>query len=105
MPQHTLFYAEQYVAFFEIPSKQTQISFPIYQLTKVGSELYKLISIEPNVDFFEQVLQCIIQKNKHWSKEINIKYAKLVRIDYENKQLEYDEDSVKEINLKSSESK
>lgn len=102
VPQHTLFYAEQYVAFFEIPSKLTQISFPIFQLTKVGSELYKLISIKPNMDFFEQMLQCIMKRNRFENNGINIRYAKLVRIDYENKQLEYDEDSVKKIILKSS---
>ena len=102
VPQHTLFYAEQYVAFFEIPSNLKQISFPIYQLTTVGSELYKLISIKPNMDFFEQMLQCIMKRNRFENNGINIRYAKLVRIDYENKQLEYDEDSVKEITLKSS---
>ena len=105
VPQHTLFYAEQYVAFFEIPSNLKQISFPIYQLTTVGSELYELISIKPNMDFFEQMLQCIMKRNRFENNGINIRYAKLVRIDYENKQLEYDEDSVKEITLKSSTNK
>lgn len=94
---HHIYYGEKYVAFIEMPAELKQMSFPIYPLTCVGEELYKLISPAPNRDYFEYVLHMILKDNKHLSKKITAKYAVLNWIDYTKGQFEYDTDTIKEI--------
>lgn len=103
--EHHMYYGKGYVAFVEMPANLPKLSFPVYPLTHVGEELMYLISIDPKRVYFEYVLQKILEENKHLSKDIHIKYALLNSIDFEKGKFEYDEDSVKEISLKSSASK
>ncbi len=94
---HHISYGDKYVAFVEIPSNLKQISFPIYPLTHVGEELFKLITVHPKSEYLEAVLHDIIDKNKYKSKEIKTRYAKLNKIDYAQGTYEYDDDTLKEI--------
>lgn len=95
--QHYIYYGEKYVAFVEMPTELKQMSFPIYPLTRVGEELYKLVSPAPNREYFEYVLHKILEDNKHFSKRITTKYAKLNWIDYTKGLFEYDSDTIREI--------
>ena len=98
-PMHHLFYDNRYIAFIEMPNGLEQMSFPIYPLTKVGEELYRLISPEPNIGYFENVLHSILKENKHISKDIKISYAKLNWVDFTIGQFNYDDDTICEIQL------
>lgn len=88
-----LFYGGKYVAFIKITPKIKQLSFPIYSLSKAGEELYKLILVNPDVKYFEEVLRNIQQRNKSCS----IKYAKYKWLDTSKEKFEYDDESITEI--------
>lgn len=103
--EHHLYYGDGYVAFVKMPADLLKMSFPIYPLTHVGEELMKLISIEPNRAYFEFVLQKILEENKHLSKDIHIKYAKIIKHDPIKGEIEYDDDTIKEIVVLSKEDK
>ena len=94
---HQISYGDAYIAFVEMPANLKQISFPIYPLTHVGEELYKLIKVQPQSEYLEAVLHKILEKNKYKSKEIKARYAKLDVINYEQGEYEYDDDTLKEI--------
>ncbi len=95
--QHQICYGEGYVAFVEMPAELKQISFPIYPLTHVGEELYRLISPTLNHEYLEYVLHKILERNRHINKQIKARYAKLNWINYTKGQFEYDADSIKDI--------
>ena len=69
---HNLFYGKRYIALIELPSSIEKISVPIYPLTKIGIELYKLITIKPDIEYFKNILQKIINKNEYISKDIEL---------------------------------
>lgn len=88
-----LFYCGKYISFLNMPADVKQMSFPIYPLTTVGEELYKLISVKPNIDYYKQVLCKIKERNK----KLSIKYAKLKRVDFQQGNFEYYNNTIKEI--------
>jgi len=90
-----LFYGSKYVAFIKITPEIKQLSIPIYALTKAGNELYKLIQVNPDVEYFEKLLKKLRQKNKNTI----IKYANLKWIDYLKSEFEYVNETIKEITL------
>lgn len=90
-----LFYDSKYVAFIKITPEIKQLSIPIYALTKAGNELYKLIQVNPDVEYFEKLLKKLRQKNKNTI----IKYANLKWIDYLKSEFEYVNETIKEITL------
>ena len=97
-----LFYGKRYIAFIELPSSIEKISVPIYPLTKIGIELYKLITIKPNIEYFKNILQKIINKNECISKDIRISYAELTMFDIEKDYYEYNQETIIEITHQSS---
>lgn len=88
-----LFYGFKYVAFIKITPEIKQLSFPIYSLSKAGEELYKLIQVNPDVEYFEKVLT----KIKHKNQNCGIEYAEVVWFDSEKSQFEYKRNTMKEI--------
>ena len=88
-----IFYGFKYVAFVKMTPEIKQLSFPIYTLTKAGEELYKLIQVNPDLEYFEKILQHIQKRNK----DCNISYAMVKWIDLEKMQFEYKRDTIKEI--------
>ena len=64
--------------------------------------LYKLITIKPNIEYFKNILQKIINKNEYISKDIRISYAELTMFDIEKDYYEYNQETIIEITHQSS---
>lgn len=74
----SLFYGNKYVAFIEITPELKKVKFPIYSLTQAGIELYHLVHLIPDINYFESVLRRISSSNK----KCHIKYFTLKQLDY-----------------------
>lgn len=89
-----LFYGKKYVALIEITPELKKVKFPIYSLTQAGIELYHLIHLIPDINYFESVLRRISSSNK----KCHIKYAALTKLDYAKEEFVYDDKTIIEIN-------
>ena len=82
-----------YVILIEQPSKYKEVAFPIYPLTKVGEELGKLLSVTSNDAYINNFAKML----KGEYKDLSIKCARLISVDYECNEYEYADETIKEI--------
>lgn len=81
------------VILIEHPSKYKEISFPIYPLTKVGEDLYKLLSVTSNDAYLKNFAHML--KNSY--NDISIKCARLISVDYERNEYVYADETIKDL--------
>ena len=78
-----------YVYFFSIPEYIEEVGIPVYPLTSIGCEIFKLTSARPNYDYFNSVIRRAI--NKYTSVKVyrtKILSANSQGIKYDNNALE-----------------
>ena len=77
-----------YLYLFSIPNEIGEIKIPVYSLTLAGCELYKLVSVEPNYEYFHNVLKCIVEFNKIKIHRVRILSNDTDGIKYDNNAIE-----------------
>lgn len=82
-----------YVILIEQPSTYEEISFPVYPLTKSGTELFQLISVTPNDDYLKAYANSL--KNDY--KDLKVSRAQLISIDYQNNEYTYADETIQQL--------
>lgn len=82
-----------HIAIIEMPQSMPKMSIPVYQLSKIGCELYKLLTPINNLDYFLDVLRKIAKANRG----VDIKYAELSTLDPKNGVFSYTQETLKSI--------
>ena len=89
---HLYIYGD-YVYLFSISEHVKEVKIPVYPLTSIGCEIFKLTSTKPKYDYFKAVIKRVI--NKHTG--VKVYRTKILSTD--NQCVKYDNNSLEQLDV------